>query len=322
MISKIKEFIRKNEEVFGKEKVSVEKLPFGAWNFNYMAKVGDKKYVFKIYSKLKSFGFFSNLGETEYKALKLVEDLGIAPKTVIFDDSKAILDNDVLVYEYLEGGWLKKEEDSVKKVAEILAKLHSLDIGKADFLEKKEIDLKEILEEINKEFEVYQTKENKDVELEKELKEFIKKLEIRSKTKLEFDLAVVHTDLVPSNIVEGKTIKLIDWQRPWLGDVAFDCWAFTSDIFNYWDWKETLTEKQIETFWQKYLELNKDKDVRKRVEIKAPFYYVRLLLYCLNKFCDYKAGKWPKELIEGREHHFEKYGKIFEMCFDNLRRML
>lgn len=322
MIPKIKEFIEKKREIFGDGEVLIEKLPLGAWNFNYKAEVNGKKYVFKIYSKLKTYGFFANKGEMEFKALKFVENLNIAPKTVIFDDSKEIFENDVLVYEYAEGGWLKKEKESMKRVAEILAKLHSLEIDKIDFLEKKENSLKEIFDDILKEFESYKNKENKDKEIVSELEKFMEKLKVISEKELKFKPVLVHTDPVPSNFIEKENIKLIDWQRPWIGDSAFDCWALTSDIFNWWDWKETLTEEQIEIFWKRYLELSKDKDVRKRAEIKAPFYYMNLLLYCLNKFSDYKSGKWPEEITKGREHHFEKYGNIFKMCFENLRRLL
>src|SRR3989344_7255506 len=102
MISKIKEFIGNNKRIFGDGEILIEKLPWGAWNFNYKVEVNRRKYVFKIYSKLKNYGYFSNDGEMEFKSLKFVENLNIAPKAIIFDDSKEIFENDVLVYEYIE----------------------------------------------------------------------------------------------------------------------------------------------------------------------------------------------------------------------------
>jgi thiamine kinase-like enzyme len=316
---RIKKIIKNNHDIFGQEPVKIEKLPWGIWNFNFKVTIGKKKYVFKIFSNFKKYGYFANKGHKEYQTLKFLESINITPKTVLFDDSREILDNDVLVYEYVEGKWIKK--DDIKKVAEILATLHSVKIEGIEFLDKKENSLIELFEEILKEFENYKTKDHKDDKIVYELEKFIKKLKMRSQKEIKYKPAIVHNDLVPSNIIKKREIKLIDWQGTWIGDPAFDCWAITSDIYNWWDWSDSLTDEQKETFWNKYLELTKDKNIRKRVEYKKPFYYMKLLLYSLNKFSDYKAAKLPEELSL-REHHFRKYKVFAEMCLDNLRKLL
>ncbi|MBW2965842.1 aminoglycoside phosphotransferase family protein [Candidatus Woesearchaeota archaeon] len=321
MKNKIKEFIEKHREIFGDGNILIEKLPWGAWNFNYKVTINDKHYVFKIYSRLRRYGYFTNKSEREYKALRFVENLRIAPRVIIFDNSKEIFKRDVLVYEYIEGSSLKKETDDIKKTAEILAKLHSMETDKIDFLEKNENSLKEQFEEIINEFKSYKRKRNKNIELLPELERFIKSLEL-IKAELTFKPRIVHADLVPNNIIKKEEVKLIDWQGTHVGDPAFDCWAFTSDIFNWWDWKDTLTGKQKEIFWKRYLELTEDKDIKKRIEIKEPFYYMKILLYSLNKRSDYKADRLPEEITKGREHHLEKYYKIIELCFDNLRKLI
>jgi len=99
-------------------------------------------------------------------------------------------------------------------------------------------------------------------------------------------------------------------------------WAFTSDIFNWYYCKETLNKTQIESFWEKYEKLRNDFDIRKRAKFKAPFYYMNLLLFSLNKYSDYQKGIFSKELIEGRESHFEKFPIVARMCFSNLRKIL
>jgi len=321
MKNKIKEFIEKRRDLFEEGAILVEKLPWGAWNFNYKVTINNRKYVFKIYSRLRRYGYFTNKGEREYKALRFVESLRISPRVIIFDNSKEIFSKDVLVYEYIEGDSLKKEIEDIKKTAEILAKLHSMETDEIDFLDIKENSLKEIFEEIINEFNSYKRKRNKNAALLPELERLIKSLEL-IKTELTFRKVIVHADLVPNNIIKNGDVKLIDWQGTHVGDAAFDCWAFTSDIYNWWDWKDTLTEEQKEAFWNRYMELTDDKDVKKRIEIKEPFYYMKILLYSLNKKCDYKLGRLPKEIIEGREHHLEKYDRLIEMCLSNLRKLI
>lgn len=318
MRSKIKKLIKKNQDIFGQEPVVIEKLPWGIWNFNYKIMVGKKKYVFKIYSNFKKYGYFSNKGYKEYQTLKFLEKTGIAPKPVLFDNFREIFENDVLVYEYVEGSWLKK--NGIKKAAKILAQLHSLEVGEIDFLDKTENSLQELFESVLQEFEAYKTKDYKEDEIVYEISRFIDKLRIKSQKEIKFRYSIVHNDLVPSNIIKNTKLKLIDWQGTWVGDPAFDCWAITSDIYNWWDWKDVLTEKQKESFWETYLSLIKDKSIRKRVEFKKPFYYTKLLLYSLNRFSDYKAAKLPEELTL-REHHFRKYKVFTEMCLDNLRKI-
>lgn len=319
MRSKIKEIIKKKREIFGQGKILIKKLPWGIWNYNYKVEVNGKKYTFKIYSELRHYGYFSNIAEREFQVLKFMENTGITPKVVLFDDSKKILDHDVLVYEYVEGKSLRNKNEDVEKAAEILAKLHSIKVDKINFLDKKENSMKELFENSLKEFKLYQKKENKNSEITAEIKGFIKKLKAANQIKLKFKPSIIHNDLVPSNLIKKEQVHLIDWQGTWIGDPAFDCWAFTSDVFNRWDWKDILTAEQKELFWKKYLTISKDKDIRKRAEIKTPHYYMKILIYSLNKFSDYKTGKLPEELI-GREHHFEKYEKIIEMCLDNLRK--
>ena len=322
MRSQIKKIIRQNKEKFGEaNNILVEKLPWGIWNFNYKVTVDKKNYVFKIYSNFRRYGYFFNKGLQEFKTLNFLEETGIAPKAILFDNSREIIDNDVLVYEYAKGSSLKKEKRNIIKAAEVLAKLHSIKTDNIDFLDKKENSLREIFEYILQEFENYKTKDYKDEKIVYELSKFIDKLRIKVQKEPKYNPAIVHNDLVPSNIIKKKNIKLIDWQGSWVGDPAFDCWAITSDIFNWWDWKDSLTGLQKEIFWQTYLEITEDKNIRKRVEFKEPFYYIKLLLYGLNKFSDYKAAKLPSELIL-REHHFRKYKVLNEMCLDNLRRLL
>jgi len=324
----IKKYIKSlNPFILGLKKIDtihIKKLPQGLWNFDYVVKINNKKFVFKIYSKNIPGLPFENSGRNEFLTLKFISKLGMAPKPVHFDDSLKSIKHSVLIYEYAEGETLTFSDKNVIEVAKILATIHSLDIGKVDFLKEKDEDFKKIIQRIEVSFEKYKSRDDADPAEIKSFAELINKAkkQLGKNESVSCPKSLIHTDLVPSNFVVGERVVLIDWQTPAIGDPAFDVWAFTSEPYNRWDLPCSLTKKQKELFLSIYSNLRKDKTLVERIRLKGPLYSLELGLYCVIRYADYKSKKLPEEILKGREENFEKYRRVKNIMVKNLKQFL
>ncbi len=314
----IKSIINQHSSIFGVAVPNITPLPRGAWNSNYLVQVGNCKFVFKVYPYTHKFETFGgNDPLQEYKTLQILMPYHIAPEPVLFIPKKEAQPA-ITVYKYIEGEQLTPSEASAERVGEILGTLHAIPTNEASFLDHGEESAMSLLQESDRMLQVYMKKKDTDQQLINAMKEYLVLLTDASSSVDDFKRTIVHTDPVPSNFV-GNPAIMIDWQRPTIGDPAFDCWAFTADIFNWWDWKKTLTSSEIEAFWNVYLKISTDHRIRERTLQKSPFYYARMLLYCLNRYHDFSHGVIPQDAREGRELLFQQYPTVVKMCRANLR---
>ncbi len=107
-------------------KLESELLGRGEYNINYLFTLEDAtKRVIRFNTK-SQMDLENQIGY-EYNALKILEKSGRTPQVYYLDDSKNELDYGVLVMEYLPGKPLVYEKD-LKKVAHILADIHSVEV--------------------------------------------------------------------------------------------------------------------------------------------------------------------------------------------------
>jgi len=127
--------------------------------------------------------------------------------------------------------------------------------------------------------------------------------------------SLLHTDLVPSNFIQGKnSLLIIDWQSPRFGDAAFDVWAFCSDAFTLWDLKKGMSKEEKEAFLRAYLSCRSDHGLPARLKAKAPLFCLNLGLYYLERFADYRDGRLPESIVRGKEELFQRYGRVMDAC--------
>jgi len=324
----VKKFIAQlNPTVFNIKKIKeiiVKSLPLGNWNFNYLVSIDGSKYVVKVYPNLTGDQFFTNSGKLEYQALKLMENLKVAPKPIYFNKDSG-LDCSVLIYEFAEGKTLEDFSNNiVKEIAMLFAKIHSAKISKIKFLRKVPDYPQDIVNSIKialKDLEKRPTVQKSELlefkELFKEVKDFVKK-----KNFPEFKECLVHGDAFPSNFIVDKEVTIIDWQNPTIRDPAYDLWNFMSKAANLWDINKTISEDKKEIFLKTYLEHRLDKRIRERIIIKEPLYLLQLALYSFGRYNDFKTGKIPKEITKGRENNFKKYIKNSSDCIRELKQLL
>ena len=100
----------------------------------------------------------------------------------------------------------------------------------------------------------------------------------------------LHGDPVATNmILQGPSLKLIDWQCPAIGDPCEDISVFLSPAMHLTYRGETLSENEVSSFLVTY----PDKTTVARYRKLAPWYHWRMAAYCLwqESRCDPMAAR-------------------------------
>ncbi len=303
--------------------VEISLLPPGLWNFNYLVEINGQKFVFKIYSPNVPGLLFGNKGKNESVALNFIKDLPFAPEPIYFEFSD-FLQKEVLIYRFVEGNQLLAFSDStIRKIAENIAKLHTLDASEITDLPKKNETMASLMADINSTFEKCTPLDINKEELAL-FKDFIDRAKryVEQEEEIEHPAALTHGDLAPCNIiVEGDNLRIIDWQRPTITDPAFDVWALVEDAFVRWDLSEKLSKEQKGLFIETYTSLVNDSTILERVKKKSPLYYLNVGLYCLMRYTEYKSGKISLERTKGKEHLWKKYDTVKDVCVEKLKEI-
>jgi thiamine kinase-like enzyme len=306
--------------------IEIAGLPKGISNFNYRVKVGSKQFVFKISppNPAEQGILIGNSGRSEFLSLKLVAELGIAPTPILFDDTGQYFQFPVLVYKYVEGTTLSFSDEVMVEVAKIYSKLHALDITNVQFLDIRIENPDALLTDIEKRFAIYQGRDDVPPQKIKRFRRYIDlaKAHVATAPLETCPLAIIHADPVPSNLIVGPKVFLIDWQATAIGDPAYDIWAFTSEAFTLWDADTPPTEAQKTLFRRTYLTLNDDLTLERRITIKEPLYLLQYGLHCSIRYHDYRSSIIPAERVAGREANFEKFGRATEIILDQLHEIL
>lgn len=121
-------------------------------------------------------------------------------------------------------------------------------------------------------------------------------------------------------IVNSDVTRIIDFQSPTLTDPAFDLWAFVEEPFIRWDLHKVLTMDQRELFLKTYISVMGDKTIIDRLKKKSPLYYLKVGLYCLMRFSEYKLGHIDQEKTKGRDHLWKKYELVKNVCISKLNK--
>ena len=245
-------------KIFGLKEINIKsfkKLGTGESNISYIFTLNNKKFICRLNidkSRPKK-------SKEEYKILKIIKPLNIAPKVHYLDKIGRFI-----ILDYIEGksmrmGKITFSLKEIKQLARMLAKLHSRKIGNLK-LEKQKYSsrLKEIKDAIislkkfikNKEYLEFFSDCHKnlvkDVANEKE----------------EYKIGLVHGDICTQNIIKtNNNLKLIDWESLQLSDPAKDIAPFLVEI--------KLSKKDFNVFLNEYKKYRNDPSILKRARVHA-----------------------------------------------------
>lgn len=218
--------------------------------------------ICKLYSTHMQNPLYENAPSLEYKCLKQMESKKLAPKPVTYLET---IDGQILIYEYLDG---KSWTNDVVSVAKLLAEIHAQPIPHG--LRLLPSGTKAL------------TRQTLDIigTLPKAKAAELIALQPDSPGCENTPLCLVHTDVVPGNIIKtDQGLRLIDWQCPGVGDPVEDLAMFLSPAMHYIYRGTPLTIAEAAEFLHAY----PDETVRNRYQVLARLYHWRMIAYCAWK---------------------------------------
>ena len=298
MQQEIKNYIAKKKlwDFFPLEKnYKIYFLAQGEYNKNYVLEDKKKKYVFRI-----NFGSQISVPsqiDYEFMTLETLTNSSVTPKIFFVDGSKKILNNGVLVMEYLQGRPLNYSND-LEKAAKIFAKIHSLPVDKnkqKDFIWEKNIFSDRLKEAKNLLANVWN-----NPSLDKEIKKIFEKLLTRlEKEKYQEKYfqqdphyCINNTEVNSHNFIIGKKKSyLIDWEKAVISDPCQDLSHFLAPTTTLWKANYYLSSKEKELFIKCYLKNHSyfaNKNIPQRLQLYNPYLYLRALSWCAFAYVDYQ----------------------------------
>ena len=220
--------------------ISIQKLPGGWANSNYILKLKDgKKVVLKIWNE-QSMEEVEYLLDTTY----YLSNNGVpTPKPIRFNNGKLLFMKNNLAWSllpFIEGNWLKSNHSSLYSLGQVQANLHTI---------KSPPGLKKDFSMGYKLFQkLFSIAEEKD-----EWTDFLCLLKKES-TKLKDNFenlprGIIHGDLFPDNVIglNGKVKSLLDFEETCNGILAFDLMM----TFVGFGWENNLP---VTSHWHSLLE--------------------------------------------------------------------
>ena len=241
----------------GRIKVSyIKRLGMGASNLNYLVKINKKKFVFRLNMDSKD----SKKSEKEFKALKVVERIKIAPRPYLYENSNKLFNSGFIILDYLEGRSLNKlkytlSNKLIKELVKILSKLHNIKItSKIKVLPIKMANYKSYLDYINSELS-YLKKNLENKKLLEALKKSSNEIKKRYIVNKKFDLVISQNDFMEDNlIVRSNKYFLVDFEDLCLNSREAEIARVLVDF------GREFSEKQRRLFLDEYFKENKIKN--------------------------------------------------------------
>ncbi len=251
--------------------VELKPLGLGESNLNYIAVLNGKRLVVRINMDPK----VPNKSKEEFIALKTIERLEIAPRALLLDDSRKVISESFIILEYLPGSPLNKHikklnQETIKKLATIVAKLHMLPTGKLK-LNTKRLTYISWLADIEENIKYIKMKRAQYFVRNDWFIGLIDATFSRIKAPLENPkylnkCCLIHGDICEQNIlVNNNKLVLIDWESVGLGDPA----AEITKIFEAFGGIK-FSDDQRRLFLKTYLEIRRDGTLKQRIQIFAP----------------------------------------------------
>lgn len=302
-------------------KISCELLAQGEYNQNYLFvhPVSEKKLLLRL--NMGSQMHLENQIEYEYQALKQLETSERTPKVYYVDGSKEVIPHGVLVMEYLPGRVMDYLTD-MHVGAEILADIHSISVDAEGSLIHSQNPCKEILEECNQMFRVYEESELADEQKKKQIRRMLDICEekIASMGAYTGYKCCINTELNSTNFLVNETGSsyLIDWEKPLYGDPGQDLGHFLAPTTTFWKTDVILSEEETEAFLNDYIACVDNRydlsDLKERVAVFIPVTCMRGMTWCAMAWIEYQQ---PGRAIRN-ESTWKKLNAYLEQSFINM----
>jgi len=249
---RVENWIEENKDRIGLEAFSIDDVRKGESNHNFIIQTGSEKLVLRVSREISR----RNRLENEYLSLKLLEneDIDDVPRSKFFSSDTefgaVIIESFVGVKDLNRAGEMEKTH--IEKLAEMLAKIHQIGIGKYnrvfDKYEDKEKSLRSVY---RKEFEKWSEEPYREYldtaeEPQNDLKQYFKKQKelVDEVPEVKVDQSFIHSDLGFNLRTEEDKISIVDWEYGTAGYPGHDIMI----LFEHGQ----MSERQRELFLKEY----------------------------------------------------------------------
>lgn len=224
----------------------LEHMGAGTRHFNYLAVINGRSYNIRF--SLTSHP--EDHVEYEYRSLKAIENLGVAPKAHYHEASKEHLGIPFVVIEFVRGTHPTSfTPELLENLARAVIELHGVDTGDAAYSKIRRKSSKVGILSITREKVKYISKKAAEYEGNGNLRALLEKTYsgIEGIGPDDNPGAVLsHGDIALSNIIITESgLRLIDWETLNIGDPAYD-------IATFFD-RSDLTQEQKSIFLNEYM---------------------------------------------------------------------
>jgi len=304
--------------------ITLELFAQGEYNKNYIFQNPDSNEKYLLRVNTGSQMHLENQIEYEFQALKLLEESGRTPKAYYVDGSKKELPYGILVMEYLPGSVMDYETD-IYIGAEILADIHSISIDKNSSLIHSKNPCREILDECDQMFSVYEASELGDPQKKLQIRNMLNLCKEKTMAMTEYAgyKCCINTEVNSTNFLinKGEKSYLIDWEKPLYGDPGQDLGHYLAPTTTFWKTDVILSEAEVDSVLNKYIDFVNERydvtELKERVAIFIPVTCMRGLTWCAMAWVEYQQ---PDREIRN-ESTWKKLNAYLEQAFIDMIEM-
>ncbi len=276
----------------------VAPLAQGEYNLNYRISAGGLRLVFRV-----------NIGTQiqrrdqivyEYRALKLLEQSGAAPRPYFVDDSRRRFETGILIMEFLPGAPLDYRRDSAAAAA-LFARIHQTEVPEADnHLIRETAPLSLIYAECAGLLQRYFESDRADPAIRGYLQDLLRWADAARAAERYYQddpwLGIVNTEVNSANFIVNRsraTIHLVDWEMPRWGDPSQDLAHFCSPLTTLWKTDFRMRAQDRQDFLDAYRRAVRDRHLRgtlmERVRLREPFVRLRGIAWSAMGWAAYQS---------------------------------
>ena len=198
----------------------------------------------------------------EFEALRALEPCDRAPRPVFVDESRSVVERGMLVISFVEGDVLDYESaDDLDEVARILADIHSVEVQSDCPILKPKDALYDLYEEDARMYQMYKRSAYVDPHICAYIDHFFGTVEglLEAPAGVENVRQILNTEAVADHFLiprdgqgDGRA-RMIDWDKPVLGEAVRDIAYFVSPTTTVWTTDFVFTPQGREAFVESYL---------------------------------------------------------------------
>ena len=233
----------------------------------------------------------------EYRALRLLEGSGRTPRAYYVDGSRELIDEGLLVMEFLPGRPLDYDAD-LELAAECLADIHKMPWQASDLICPND-PLEAMLDECRKMAGAYLHAPQGERRVKAALERFLDRAARRMRSDVLMPRCIINTELNSGNFLingPGPGNYLIDWEKPILGEAAQDLGHFLAPTTTLWKTDVLLSAEQKERFLGRYLSRRPDlapELLHRRTAEYETMTCLRGISWCAMAWVEYQSPDRP-----------------------------